>query len=135
MINEIKLKKVIDSHDGVLSIAESGNEIPFKIKRVYYIYDFKTKKSKRGFHAHKNLEQVIFSISGEFSITLDDGEKKHTHTLNNPNKGVFIGKRIWHTMNNFSEDCIIIVFASELYREDDYIRDYNDFIEYINSFK
>ena len=132
LFKEISLKKIKDLNDGVLSIAESENEIPFQIKRVYYIYDFKEKKSKRGYHAHKKLKQVIFSISGSFTLTLDDGFNKYSYTLSDPNRGVFIDKRIWHTMNDFSKDCIIIVFASDLYQEKDYIRDYNDFIEYIN---
>ena len=135
LIKEISLKRVMDSNDGVLSIAESENQIPFPIKRVYYIYDFKEKKSKRGFHAHKNLKQVIFSISGHFKLTLDDGYNKCSHILKDPNKGVYIDKWIWHTMDDFSKDCIIIVFASDLYQENDYIRNYNDFIKYINSFE
>ena len=132
MIKDINLKQIDDSHDGTLSIAEAEDQIPFKIKRVYYIYDFKISKSKRGYHAHKELQQVIFALSGHFTLTLDDGTKKEKITLNDPNKGVLIDKCVWHTMKKFSKDCIIIVFASDLYNEDDYIRDYKEFICYLN---
>ncbi len=132
MIKEIYLKQINDAHDGTLSIAEAEGQIPFKIKRVFYIYDFKTSKSKRGFHAHKKLKQVIFALSGYFTLTLDNGFNKETMILNDPNKGILIDRCVWHTMREFSEDCIILVFASELYREDDYIREYKSFIKYLN---
>ena len=131
MHKPIILQQIIDSHDGVLSIAESEDKIPFQIKRVYYIYDFKTSKSKRGFHAHKKLQQVIFAISGFFTLTLDDGKEKINHLLNNPNKGILIDKKIWHTMENFSDNCIILVIASDTFKESDYIRNYTDFINFI----
>lgn len=131
MHKPIILQQIIDSSDGILSIAESDVKIPFKIKRVYYIYDFKTFKSKRGFHAHKKLKQVIFAISGFFTLTLDDGKVKTNHLLNNPNEGILINKRIWHTMENFSDDCIILVLASDTFKESDYIRNYKDFINFI----
>ncbi len=131
MVRTIILKQVVDSHDGVLSIAESKSEIPFQIKRVYHIYDFKVLKSKRGFHAHKKLQQVIFAISGSFTLTIDDGKNKTAHLLNNPNEGILIDNKIWHTMKDFSDNCIILVFASDFYEESDYIRKYKDFIKYI----
>ena len=131
MHKPIILQQIIDSSDGVLSIAESGDKIPFQIKRVYYIYDFKTSKSKRGFHAHKKLQQVIFAVSGFFTLTLDDGKEKINHLLNNPNKGILIDKKIWHTMENFSDNCIILVLASDIFKESDYIRNYTDFINFI----
>ena len=86
----------------------------------------------RGYHSHKSLKQVLFCISGTVSIELDDGINKVIKTLNNPNEGIYIGKNVWHTMQNFSDDCIILVFASDFYRESDYIRNYDDFIKYIN---
>ena len=131
MHKPIILQQIIDSSDGVLSIAESEDKIPFQIKRVYYIYDFKTSKSKRGFHAHKKLQQVIFAISGFFTLTLDNGKEKTNHLLNNPNKGILIDKKIWHTMENFSDNCIILVIASDTFNESDYIRNYTDFINFI----
>tara|TARA_B100001250_G_C19797758_1_gene789589 strand:+ start:241 stop:645 length:405 start_codon:yes stop_codon:yes gene_type:complete len=131
MYKSIILKQIIDSSDGVLSIAESENNIPFEIKRVYYIYDFKALESKRGFHAHKNLQQVIFAISGFFTLSLDDGEEKTNHLLNNPNNGILIDRKIWHTMEDFSDNCIILVLASDIFKESDYIRNYEDFMNYI----
>ena len=133
MYRPIILKQIIDSSDGVLSIAESGTKIPFNIRRVYYIYDFKTFKSKRGFHAHKKLQQAIFAISGFFTLSLDDGKEKSNHLLNNPNEGVLIDKRIWHTMENFSDNCIILVLASDNFKESDYIRNYDEFINFIKN--
>ena len=127
----VKLKQIIDSHDGILSIAEEEKHIPFKIKRVYYIYGFESQKSIRGYHAHKTLKQVLFCISGTVSIALDDGINKATKILENPNEGIYIGENVWHTMQNFSEDCIILVFASNYYDESDYIRNYDDFIMYV----
>ena len=124
---KIDLGQIIDSHDGKLSVAESDIDIPFEIKRVYYIYEFDSDKSVRGYHAHKSLEQVLFCISGSFTLRLYDGHNHYEEKLNKPNIGLFIGKYIWHTMHNFSDDCIILVFASDHFNESDYIRNYDDF--------
>jgi len=131
----IELKQVVDEHDGVLSIAEAQKEIPFNIKRVYYIYGLENIKSRRGFHAHKKLEQAIFCINGSFKLMADDGENKQYLYLNNPNQGIFIGRRLWHTMFEFSKDCIILALASDHYDESDYIREYENFIKYIKRVK
>ena len=132
---KIDLGQIIDSNDGKLSVAESDIDIPFKIKRVYYIYDFDSKKSIRGYHAHKTLEQVLFCISGSFTLKLYDGTNHYEEKMNKPNIGLFIGNYIWHTMHNFSDDCIILVFASELFDEADYIRNFNNFKKIINEQK
>ena len=131
----VELKQIVDENDGVLSIAEQLNEIPFEVKRVYYIQGLEDTKSKRGFHAHKQLEQAIFCINGSFKLMIDDGNEKHYFFLNDPNKGVYMGPRLWHTMFEFSKDCIILVLASDYYDESDYIRNYNEFIEYIKKEK
>ena len=131
----IKLKHIVDKNDGDLSIAEQNKEIPFEIKRVYYIYELLNNKSSRGFHAHKKLDQVIFCLNGHFKLLVDDGTNKKRILLSNPNQGVFIGNELWHTMSNFSKNCIILVFASDYYDESDYIRDYNEFIRYIKGIK
>tara|TARA_B000000532_G_C18654081_1_gene313866 strand:+ start:79 stop:519 length:441 start_codon:yes stop_codon:yes gene_type:complete len=131
----IDLGQIIDSHDGKLSVAESDIDIPFKIKRVYYIYDFDSNKSIRGYHAHKTLEQVLFCISGSFTLKLFDGINYYEEKMNKPNIGLFIGKYIWHTMHNFSDNCIILVLASEHFDETDYIRDFNNFKKIINEKK
>ncbi len=131
----IDLGQIIDSHDGKLSVAESDIDIPFNIKRVYYIYDFDSNKSIRGYHAHKTLEQVLFCISGSFTLKLFDGINYYEEKMNKPNIGLFIGKYIWHTMHNFSDNCIILVLASEHFDETDYIRDFNNFKKIINEKK
>jgi len=128
----IELCKIIDGRDGVLSVAEAQRQIPFDIKRVYYIYDLKYASALRGQHAHKQNKQVIFCINGSFTLTLDDGSHQQEIVLNQPNIGVFMDVKLWHTMKDFSEKCILLVFASELYDENDYIRDYNEFKKYIN---
>jgi|TARA_Y100000310_G_C20695809_1_gene825615 dTDP-4-dehydrorhamnose 3,5-epimerase-like enzyme len=127
----IKVKQIVDEKDGILSIVECMNEIPFKINRSFWISGFEYPKAKRGFHAHKKLEQAIFCISGSFKMMIDDGETKQHLILNNPNLGVYIGPQVWHTMFEFSTDCIIVVLASDYYCESDYIRNYNDFLHYV----
>ena len=114
---------------GNLSVVEFKN-LPFETKRIFYITGV-PKGFERGFHAHKKLQQVIFAVSGFFTLTLDDGKEKINHLLNNPNKGILIDKKIWHTMENFSDNCIILVLASDIFKESDYIRNYTDFINFI----
>jgi dTDP-4-dehydrorhamnose 3,5-epimerase-like enzyme len=132
---QIELNQIVDEKDGVLSIAEQNKEIPFSIKRVYYIYGLKSIDAVRGLHAHKKLEQAIFCINGSFKFMADDGKEKQYFFIDNPNQGIFIGKELWHTMFEFSKDCIILVFASDYYNESDYIRDYDAFKKYINRVK
>jgi len=127
----IKLPIIQDGKDGCLSVAESFHNIPFKIKRVYYIYNINNKNAIRGMHAHKKLQQVIFCINGSFFLRLNDGTKKQDIILDEPNIGIYIGVELWHTMKRFSEDCILLVFASDFYDESDYIRNYSQFIKYL----
>ena len=115
---------------GVLIALEENKNIPFKIKRVYYIFDTKDGVI-RGFHAHKNLEQVLICINGSCEILLDDGKEKSIIKLENRNEGLFIEKMVWREMFNFSADCVLMVLASDYYDEKDYIRDYNDFKNYL----
>jgi len=129
--NFIELKQIVDEKDGVLSIAESSREIPFEMKRIYYIYGLAYPKALRGFHAHKKLEQVVFCINGSFKLMVDDGEVKQYFYLSDPNKGLYLGPELWHTMFEFTGDCIILVLASDYYDETDYIRDYDQFISLI----
>tara|TARA_B100000900_G_scaffold141958_1_gene120312 strand:+ start:8062 stop:8502 length:441 start_codon:yes stop_codon:yes gene_type:complete len=125
---KVILKEINDHPDGNLSVAEESKDIPFQIKRVYYIYDLRNAIATRGKHAHKNLEQVLFCISGSFKLLLDDGKTKMNIEMDKPNEGIYIGKYIWHTMCQFSKDCIILVLASDYFKESDYIRDYDEFI-------
>ena len=127
----IDLPQIVDGRDGVLSVAEESINIPFLIKRVFYIYNLQDKNAIRGKHAHRNIEQVLFCINGSFEIILDDGKIKQKIKLDKPNKGVFIGSYVWNTMTNFSDNCIILVFASDFYKEDEYIRNYDVFLNEI----
>jgi len=130
---KIKLQTIHDGIDGVLTVAESHKNIPFDIARTYYIYDIETKNSIRGKHAHKKLEQVIFCIKGSFELLLDDGQEKETFVLNQPDVGIYMGQKVWHEMLNFSKDCMMLVFASDYYSEDDYLRNYSDFLHFISN--
>ena len=125
----INLTKIIDGFDGILSVAEKSTHIPFDIKRVYYIYNLINHENViRGKHAHKEIEQVLFCINGSCKILLDDGTSKQEIKLDIPNVGVFIGTNLWHMMYDFQNNCILLVFASDTYKESDYIRDYNSFL-------
>tara|TARA_B100000315_G_C14408652_1_gene509922 strand:+ start:318 stop:743 length:426 start_codon:yes stop_codon:yes gene_type:complete len=125
----IELKQIVDEKDGVLSIAESRREIPFEIRRIYYIYGLAYPKARRGLHAHHKLEQVIFCVNGSFKLMVDDGNEKQYLFLSDPNHGIYIGPHLWHSMFEFSKDCIILVMASDYYDEADYIRDYDEFVK------
>jgi dTDP-4-dehydrorhamnose 3,5-epimerase-like enzyme len=122
-----------DGDDGKLTFAEGLRTIPFEIKRVYYIYDLEKPDAIRGKHAHKELEQAIFCVNGSYTIGLDDGHNKEELFIDKPNKGVYLGTGLWHTMTNFSKDCVLLVMASDYYYESDYIRDYDQFLKFINS--
>lgn len=112
---------------GNLVVAEYEKEIPFTIKRIYYIYGVSDDK-RRGFHSHKNLQQVYIAIHGSIKVMLDDGEKQETVLLNNPEKGLYIGHNVWREIFDFSKDAVLLVLASETFSEEDYIRTYSDFI-------
>ena len=124
---------IMDSGEkGKLSFMESGKDVPFEVKRIYYIYDIEDLNIKRGYHAHKTLKQVIFCLNGSFVLELDNGFEKREILLNKPNKGILIDFNIWRNMKNFSKNVVIMVVASDYYDENDYIRNYDEFIEYIN---
>ncbi len=127
----VKINFFNDFPDGNLVICEAKKNISFDIKRVYFINNLFNKKAKRGHHAHKKLEQVIFCINGSFVLKLDDGQTKQSILMNNSSWGVRLGPKLWHTMEKFSADCVILVLASDYYQESDYLRDYQKFLEYI----
>lgn len=115
---------------GSLIALEQYKNIPFEIKRVYYI--FGTKEGvRRGLHAHKRLEQVLICVSGSVKIKVDDGNGKKIFKLSNPSKGLYIGPGIWREMYDFSKSAVLLVLASEYYDEEDYIRDYEEFLKMI----
>jgi dTDP-4-dehydrorhamnose 3,5-epimerase-like enzyme len=124
---------VIEDGDGTISVVEELKEVPFQIKRSYYIYNLDHADAIRGKHAHKELEEAIFCIKGSFKLGLSDGKNTEEIILNKSHIGVHIGAKIWHTMTEFSKDCIILVFASDYYRESDYLRDYQEYLDFIKS--
>lgn len=124
----VPLKFFKDLPDGNLFIAEARRQIPFDIKRIYFINTLANPKAVRGKHAHKALEQVLFCINGSFVLHLDDGRKTQRIRVNDPAIGVRLGPMLWHTMSSFSYDCVILVLASDWFDEADYIRDYAKFV-------
>lgn len=115
---------------GMLVALEEYNDIPFRIKRVYYMYDTKD-GIVRGKHAHKNLEQILVCIHGTCKVKLDNGSETKIVNLEKPYEGVYVANNIWREMFDFSEDAVLLVFASEIYDEKDYIRDYDEFLEFV----
>lgn len=128
-INIVNLEEHGDER-GTLIALEQFKNIPFEIKRVYYMFDT-VRGVRRGFHAHKCLKQILICVSGSCKILLDDGTEKAEVLLDKPNKGLIIESNIWREMFDFSEDAVLMVLASELYDESDYIRNYQDFIAYV----
>jgi len=112
--------------EGSLIAIENGHEIDFDIKRVYYIYGTPNDVT-RGKHAHRRLQQVLICVSGSCRILLDNGTERETVLLNQPNHGIYLREFIWREMTDFSNDCVLLVLASELYDPDEYIRDYEQF--------
>lgn len=125
---EIKLIQFQSHSDdrGSLVSLEQNKNIPFDIKRVYYLFDTKN-KTRRGFHAHKKLKQVAVVLKGSCRFLLDDGKEKIEHLLDNPAQGLLIESFVWREMFDFSEDCVLMVIADSVYDEYDYIRDYDIF--------
>ena len=122
----------IKSEKGSLTYIQDPDHIPFPIKRIYYLYDVPTGEN-RGAHAHKDLEQVFIALSGSFKVQLDDGlEFKQEYTLSSPEKGLYIPKGYWRDLGTFLSGSVCLVIASQKYLENDYIRNYNDFIKYKN---
>ncbi len=129
----IDLGRIKDGVDGVLSVAECGRQIPFDVKRVYYIYGLSAPQAIRGCHAHKHNRQVLFCINGSFNLLLDDGTHRQEVTLDRPDLGVYMDVMLWHEMSAFSPNCILLVLASDHYDEADYIRDYEAFIDQVRA--
>lgn len=123
----IEIDKHCSDRKGNLSVVENLEDIPFSVKRVYYLYDVPGGES-RGGHAHKALYQLIVAVSGSFAVTLDDGTNKKTFMLNRPYQGLLIVPGIWRTLDDFSSGTVCLVLASEKYDEEDYIREYEEFL-------
>lgn len=116
----------IENEKGNIAVIEN-DAVPFQIKRVYYLFDIPS-SAQRGGHAHKNLNQVLIALSGSFDVVLKDGNVTKTITLNKPDKGLLITRNIWRELENFSSGSVCLVLASEVFKEEDYIRDYDEFL-------
>jgi hypothetical protein len=130
-INDCKLLEFPKNHqiNGNLTSITNRKEVPFDIKRIYYLYDVPGGNS-RGGHAHKNLYQIMVALSGSFTVTLDDGTNKQSFHLFQPYQGLLIPPGLWRDLDTFSSGSICMVLASELYSEEDYFREYEEYLEY-----
>ncbi len=124
----IDLRKISDPR-GNLTVIEENSDVPFDIKRVYYLYDVPGGES-RGAHAHKTLQQLIIAASGSFTVTLDDGRKKKSFNLKRSYYGLLVVPGIWRDLDDFSSGSVLLCLASEHYDETDYIRNYDEFLRY-----
>lgn len=135
----VELDKHHSNRRGNLTVVENGDTstgstqgtLPFDVKRVYYLYDVPGGES-RGAHAHRDLEQFIVAASGSFKVTLDDGNCKRSFFLNRPYQGLYVKPGMWRDLDDFSSGAVCMVLASDVYKKEDYIRDYNEFIEFRN---
>lgn len=115
---------------GMLVALEEMKDIPFEVKRVYYMYDT-VAGVRRGYHAHKALQQILIAIHGSCKIHLDDGNDTAEVVLDKPYEGLYLSNNVWREMYDFSDDAVLMVLASEYYDENDYIRNYHDFLEFV----
>lgn len=125
----VELDKHHSDRKGNLTVVENGMTLPFDVKRVYYLYDVPGGES-RGAHAHRELEQLIVAASGSFTVTLDDGRSKRSFFLNRPYQGLYVKPGMWRDLVDFSSGAVAMVLASEVYQNEDYIRDYQEFLEF-----
>ena len=129
----IDLQKIHDPR-GNLTVAEQMKDVPFEIKRAYWVYDVPAGEC-RGGHAHKTLSQLLIATSGSFTVTLDNGRERQTFLLNHPWQALLIPPGTWRTLDDFSSGAVCLCLASDVYKEEDYIRDYNAFLDYIRCSK
>ncbi len=127
-IRRIELNRIFNEN-GSISVVQNSLDISFDVNRIYYLYDIPS-GSERGGHAHKILQQLIIAASGSFDIILDDGKQKTTINLNRPNIGLLLPPGLWRELNNFSSGSICLVLASHEYSEEDYIREYEEFLNF-----
>ena len=127
----LNLPKIIDPR-GNLTVAEGQTNVPYDVKRVYWVYDVPAGES-RGGHAHRACRELIVAVSGSFSVTLDNGSEKETFHLNHPWQGLLVETGVWRTLDDFSSGAVCLVLASQEFKESDYIRDYSDYLEYVKA--
>lgn len=129
----IQLPKITDPR-GNLTVAEELTNVPFDIRRAYWVYDVPGGES-RGGHAHKRLRQLIVALSGSFHVTLDNGRERKTYLLNHPWEGLLVETKTWRTLDDFSSGAVCMVLASEPYDAADYIEEYDEFLQYVGVVK
>ena len=132
MITELQEFKVLGDHRGQLVALEANRQIPFDVKRVFYIYGTQ-EGVPRGNHSHYKTKQFLVAVNGSCKVTLDNGKEKETFDLNKPNLGLFQDALIWGSMHDFSSDCVLMVLADEYYDASDYITNYDTFLEVVKS--
>lgn len=130
----VELDRHHSERKGNLTVVENGVTLPFNVKRVYYLYDVPGGES-RGSHAHKELSQLIIAASGSFTVTLDDGQNKRSFFLNRPYQGLYVKPGMWRDLVDFSSGAVCMVLASDIYKVEDYMRDYRTFKDFRNSLK
>ena len=126
----VDLTRILD-HRGNLSVVEQFKDIPFEIKRVYWLYDVPGGEC-RGGHAHREIFEFIVAANGSFTVTLTDGINSHKYLLNHPYQGLLIGPGWWRTLDDFSSGSVCLVMASDFFQEEEYIRDFDDFLQFNN---
>ena len=131
MITKLEEFKVLGDHRGQLVALEANRQIPFDVKRVFYIYGTQ-EGVPRGNHSHYKTKQFLVAVNGSCKVTLDNGKEKETFDLNKPNLGLFQDALVWGSMHDFSSDCVLMVLADEYYDASDYITDYDKFLEVIS---
>ncbi|MDD2602688.1 MAG: FdtA/QdtA family cupin domain-containing protein [Prevotella sp.] len=125
----IELPKIIDPR-GNLTVAEQGQQVPFDISRVYWVYDVPSGEH-RGGHAHRHCREYIVAVSGSFTVTLDNTHEKQSFLLNHPYQGLLVETKVWRTLEDFSSGAVCLVLAEDPFDEDDYIREYSDYVREI----
>jgi hypothetical protein len=130
-VDDCKIIQLSKHHrpQGNLTVVENGKDVPFDVKRVYYLYDVPG-GATRGGHAHRELSQLLVAVSGCFSVMLDDGHNQRVFQLNRSNVGIYIAPGIWRVLDDFSSGSVCLVLASEKYDASDYINDYDEFVSY-----
>jgi len=125
----ITIPTITNSDNGSVSFFENNSDLDFDIKRIYYIHGVQSPEVARGMHAHKELRSIIIAVSGSFKVNLDDGKDQKEFSLSDPTQGLYLTKMIWRDLYDFSPGATALIIANQLYDENDYIRDYKDFLE------